>query len=122
MHKELSTTFLMAAEKFIEENPTIFIAGDFDGAQKDAIKAFAKYLDGFAVLDDKMQILAYQKAREIDGEVLFALAELLPKDQVEDIIRNVYSKHKHTKNTKDAEAIDSVEETPKGEEEVEETK
>lgn len=119
MTNELSTTFQMAAEKFIADKPEVFLEAE---KSIEAVKNFAKHLDSFAVLDDKMQILAYQKAREIDGEVLFALAELLPKEQVEDIIRNVYAKHKHTKNTKDAETIDSVEETPKGEEEVEEAK
>lgn len=74
---------------------------DMDGAEaeKQEIMEFAKYLDGFAVLDDKLQILAYQKAREIDREVLFAMARELPKAKVEEIISGVYAKHhKHKTN------------------------
>ena len=112
MENNISQTYKESAETFIANEMVVNDNAEqgegaqreyeskFNIAQEEAIKEFAKYLDSFAVLDDKMQILAYQKAREVDREVLFAVTALLPKEKVEEVVREVYAKHKHKKNDK----------------------
>ncbi len=104
----LSVTYKESAEKFLvelqedgnAEAHEVFIEG---------VRAFAKYLDGFTVLDDKLQILAYQKAREIDREVMLKLAAQLPKEVVENIVREVNSKHIHKRKEYDGGKTDTTE-------------
>lgn len=94
MQTTISSTYKEEAEKWVskkEEN-----VSEISFAM---VTDFANYLDSFATIDDKLQILAYQKAREIDGEVLFALANEIPKEKIEQIVRSVHEKHRHTKIT-----------------------
>jgi len=87
----LSKTYVETAQDWLDKNKS-----DFEGEPK-ILLDFAKYLDSFQVLDDKMQIIAMRKSREIDGEVLFGLANALGKEKTQEIIKKVYEKHRHTK-------------------------
>lgn len=94
---EISQTYQAKANEWIKEKyqeiPLDPQDPDFDQEKRDAVLEFAKYLDSFAVLDDKIQILAYQKSREIDREVMMALVEEIPKEKVEEIVRSIHNKH-----------------------------
>ncbi len=89
----LSKTYREAAEDFIMNDAP---AGE---QVQEGIFAFAKHLDSFSTLDDKLQMLAMHKAREIDREVLLSLAAEIPTGRVEEIVKEIYSKHKHTEKS-----------------------
>lgn len=92
MTQKLSKTYKEVAKEFIESRqPTL------DPDEIVCIKQFAKYLDGFHIITPEMEQLAIQKSREIDREVMFALAKELSKEKVEEIIRGVHSRHRHSK-------------------------
>lgn len=90
MQKVLSKTYREVANEFGVD--------EFKGGERDAINAFAQYLDSFQTLDSKLEILALYKAREIDKEVLLGLANALGKEKTEEVIKGIYAKHKHQKN------------------------
>lgn len=101
-------TYREAADDFILNQLPNVIQGisQFDGGEEqeaerklvqEGIIAFAIYLDRFSTIDDKLQMLAMTKAREIDREVLLALAAQLPGEKVRELIGGIYGKHKHTK-------------------------
>lgn len=105
MTTTLSKSYKDIADEFVNE-PSLFPSDitDIEQGSKGyvfGIKEFAKYLDGFRTITPEMEALAIQKSREIDREVLFALAKELPKEKVEGIIRDVYSHHRHNKNAKE---------------------
>ena len=98
---KLSKTFKEVAEEWLETSkvsPELMKDGDQKIVVSEIVLSFAKHLDSFQTLDAKLELLAMRKSREIDGEVLLAFAKELPKEKVEEIIRGVYEKHRHTKN------------------------
>lgn len=101
--KIISKTYQEVAQEYFEKQQNSF----FDIPQtKEIVLAFAKYLDSFQVLTDQLQILAMQKSREIDGKVLHAMADALGKEKTEEIIREIYKEHRHTKTPRDVEYTD----------------
>ncbi len=92
MAEKLSKTYRETAQEFLEKLEEPQIASIKQGAI-----AFAKYLDSFKNLTSELEILALYKARDIDREVLFGLAALLPKEEVTKLVKEIYARHKHTK-------------------------
>ena len=85
-------TYLQNAFKYLEENPKAHTKEERDG-----ILIFAKYLDGFNVLTNELMILAYQQSAKINREIILGLAEKLPAETVESIVRAITLAHKHHK-------------------------
>ena len=96
MNKNLSTTYKEEADNFIASVEPTEVC--YEEACKIAIKDFAQHLDSFAVLDDKLKILAYEKSREIDGEVLKLMAKEVPVEKIREIVEEVHAKYKLRRN------------------------
>lgn len=86
-------THIEIANELVAKDPDFYknLSGT-DGAL-----SLAKYLDSFQSLTAPLQILAMQHASKIDREVLLALFGALPKDEAENIVRSVTSRHRHHK-------------------------
>lgn len=96
MQETLSKTYTEVAIEWFAK-----LSADNENLKEDSdyyqgIREFALYLDSFQTLDSKLQLLAMQKAREIDREVMFAMCEKLGKEETENIIKEVYKKHRHS--------------------------
>lgn len=119
---QISTTFKQEADKWLDEKinlPNPHIVPEYKDAVSSAIKSFASHLDSFQVLDDSLQLVAIKKSQEIDREVMFALASKLPKEQVQEIIKGIHEKHKHSnKYGQKIRRVEKTSETEKGEKEV----
>jgi len=92
MENKISTTYLESVEKFIEIK-------DLNNSQinTELLIQYATYLDSFSVLDDKIKLLAYEKAREIDGEVLREMAKHIPHKKLTQIVTTIQDRFKHKK-------------------------
>lgn len=86
-------THIQIANDLIAKDPSFYksLSGE-DGAL-----SFAKYLDSFQELTGPLEKLAMEHASKIDREVLLALFEALPKDQAQNIVRSIMSRHRHHK-------------------------
>lgn len=85
-------TYLNAANDLINENPDFY-----SEEAKQGIVSFARYLDSFKTLSVELQILAMEKSRLIDREVLLAVADEFGKDKVAEIVRKIHDKHTRRK-------------------------
>lgn len=99
MNDKLSKTYCEVAQEWQIANGA-YASNEY---QIDAVIKFAKYLDSFQTLSDKLQILAIQKAREIDREVLLACVDKFGLEEMQVVIQEVYNRHKHTKTPTDVE-------------------
>lgn len=92
MEKPKFSTYLSIARDLIDENPKFYSKPEQKG-----LISFAKYLDkGNAFGGDlHLQVLAYQKAQEIDKEVLQECIAEFGREPMTDVVKRVYARHKH---------------------------
>ena len=62
---------------------------------RDAIMEYSKWLDGFQVATDKIELMVVRKAWEIDREAMHALIDRLGVAESEKIIKLIVAKHRH---------------------------
>lgn len=97
--RKLSKTYKEVANEFL---PVFLIEIGTDGErEKSAVESFAKHLDSFQTLTTEMELLALQKSREIDAEVLKAFFDEIGTERSREIIKKVFARHQHTKNESD---------------------
>lgn len=85
-------TYIAVAQELIEKNPDFY-----NQEAQDGILSFAKYLDSFKVLGVELQLVAYQKAREIDRELILECCDVFGKENVTALAKKIAEKHRHGK-------------------------
>lgn len=62
---------------------------------RNELHAFAKWLDGFRVVDDKIEIAIVRKAWQVDRESLLALIDRLGVAEAQKVIAPIIARHRH---------------------------